>query len=154
MSIRKLLSTAIVIGTTFMFSYASAQTVERKLTPTTAPGVEVLTTEKAQALIGKAQFYDFRSAVNFGKGHIKGAIALPYSGKSENSENFDATQDRFDLTKLPPDKNALIVMYSDGPYGWKSWKASVLASRAGYKNIKWFREGIEGWSARNLPLNS
>lgn len=154
MKLCKTLAFAIAFSAFFLSASISAQIVERKMTPLTAPGAEVVSIEKAQTLLGKAQFYDFRSAVNFGKGHIKGAIAFPYSGKSENIENFDASQDKFDLAKLPADKNAVIVMYSDGPFGWKSWKAAVIASRAGYKNIKWLRDGVEGWTARNLPLDS
>lgn len=121
-------------------------------TPTTAPGVEVITIDQAKALVGKAQFFDMRSAVNFGKGHIKGAIALPYDNKSENAPAFDAGKDKFDMAKLPGDKTASIVFYSDGPAGWKSYKAAIQAARIGYKNVKWMREGTAGWTAKALPL--
>jgi rhodanese-related sulfurtransferase len=121
-------------------------------TPNSAKGVEVVSVEKARDLIGKAQFFDMRSAVNFGKGHVKGAIALPYDQKSEKSESFDAAKDKFNMEKLPKDKSAAIVFYSDGPTGWKSYKAAVLASRAGYTNVKWMREGTAGWTAKRLPL--
>lgn len=103
-------------------------------------------------MLGKAQFYDMRSAVNFGKGHLKGAVAFPYEGRSENSETFDASQDRFDAARLPPEKGAAIVFYSDGPRGWKSYKAAVQASRAGYTNVGWMREGTAGWTAKGYPL--
>lgn len=121
-------------------------------TPASAKGFEVLSIEKARDLIGKAQFYDMRSAVNYGKGHVKGAVALPYDQKSEKSENFDGAKDKFDMAKLPQDKSAAIVFYSDGPTGWKSYKAAVMASRAGYTNVKWMREGTSGWTAKQLPL--
>ncbi len=122
-------------------------------TPTAVPkGVALVTPEQAQALVGRAQFFDMRAAVNYGKGHIKGAIALPYDQKSEKRADFDATKDRFDMTKLPKDKAAQMVFYSDGPTGWKSYKAAVLAARAGYTNVKWMREGTAGWVAKKLPL--
>jgi rhodanese-related sulfurtransferase len=121
-------------------------------TPTTAPGVEVVTIDQAKALVGKAQFFDMRSAVNFGKGHIKGAVALPYDNKSENAPTFDASKDKFDAAKLPGDKAATIVFYSDGPTGWKSYKAAIQAAKSGYKNVKWMREGTTGWTAKALPL--
>ena len=121
-------------------------------TPTKATGVEVITVDQAKALLGKAQFFDMRSAVNFGKGHIKGAVALPYDNKSENNENFDSSKDKFDTSKLPSDKNATVVFYSDGPTGWKSYKAAVQSAKAGYKAVKWMREGTAGWVARSLPL--
>ncbi len=121
-------------------------------TPTSAKGFEIVSIEQARALMGTAQFYDMRSAVNYGKGHLKGAIALPYDQKSEKNENFDASQDKFAMNKLPQEKSAAIVFYSDGPTGWKSYKAAVLASRAGYTNVKWMREGTAGWIAKRLPL--
>jgi rhodanese-related sulfurtransferase len=125
---------------------------EKKLTPTVATGIDIITVEQAKALMGKAQFYDMRSAVNYGKGHLKGAVAMPYQGKSENTENFDASKDQFDTSKLPSDKAVTLVFYSDSPTGWKSYKAAILSKRAGYKNVKWLREGVDGWSAKGLSL--
>lgn len=123
------------------------------LTPTELAGVEVVSVQQAHGLIGKAAFFDMRSGVNYGKGHVKGAVALPYDQKSELAENFDASRDRFDMSKLPGDKTSTIVFYSDGPSGWKSYKAAKLAAQAGYKNVKWMREGTAGWTARGLPLD-
>lgn len=122
-------------------------------TPLTAAGVEVVSVQQAQALIGKAAFFDMRSAVNYGKGHIKGAVALPYDQKSELVEAFDSSKDKFDMSQLPADKSAAVVFYSDGPAGWKSYKAARLASQAGYKNVKWLREGTAGWTAKGLNLD-
>lgn len=121
-------------------------------TPLSAPGVEVVTPQQAQAMVGKASFFDMRSAVNYGKGHIKGATALPYDQKSALATDFDASKDRFDMAKLPADKGVPIVFYSDGPTGWKSYKAARLAAQAGYRNVKWMREGTAGWTAKGLPL--
>lgn len=121
-------------------------------TPTKVSGFEIVTADQAKGLVGKAQFFDMRSAVNYGKGHIKGAKAMPYDGKSENAENFDASLDKFDVTRLPSDKNTPIVFYSDGPTGWKSFKAATTASKAGYKQVRWMREGAAGWVAKGLPL--
>lgn len=125
---------------------------QETLTPTKLAGVEIISVERAKALLGKAQFFDMRSAVNYGKGHLKGAVATPYDNKSENAENFDAGKDKFDMTKLPTDKNADIVFYSDSPTGWKSYKAAATMSKLGYKNVKWMREGTGGWSEKSLPL--
>ena len=48
----------------------------------------------------------------------------------------------------------MIVFYSDGPKGWKSYKASVLAAKAGHKNVKWMRAGIAGWKKSGLPFEN
>lgn len=130
----------------------TATAAPRVDTPTTGAGFEVITVDQAKALLGKAQFVDFRSVYNFGKGHIQGAIAVPYDNKSDDVVNFDATKDKFDLSKLPADKNALMVFHSGEINGWKGYKASVVATKAGYKNIKWMREGTDGWVAKKYPL--
>ena len=150
MTIRFLTTLAVVTGLIFA-SGAPAQSAP-PVTPTSAKGVEVVTIDQAKALIGKAAFFDMRSPINFGKGHVKGATALPYDQKSELKEDFDASKDKFDMSKLPADKNAVMVFYSDGPTGWKSYKAAVTAAKQGYKNVKWMREGSDGWKAKGLPL--
>lgn len=142
---------ALVIGIATAMQIPSAL-ADDPPTPASAKNVQVISVEQAQGLVGKAQFYDMRSVVNYGKGHVKGAVALPYDQKSDKSEGFDGTKDKFDMSKLPTDKAATIVFYSDGPTGWKSYKAAVLASRAGYSNVKWMRDGTSGWSAKQLPL--
>jgi rhodanese-related sulfurtransferase len=123
-------------------------------TPVTIAGGKVITADEAKGLLdgGKAVFLDTRSPINFGKGHVPGAKAIPYREKSEFAENFDAGKDRFDLAQLPADKNAMLVFYSDRPTGWKSYKAAVLAIRAGYKSVHYFRGGLEEWSNRKYPV--
>ena len=123
-------------------------------TPATLAGGKVATADEAKNLLDgkKAAFFDTRSAMSFGKGHLPGAKAIPYGEKSEFAENFDASKDRFDLAQLPADKNAALVFYSDGPTGWKSYKAAVLAVRAGYKSVHYFRGGWAEWEAKKYPV--
>lgn len=125
-------------------------------TPMTLTGAKVVSADDAKKLLDgkKAAFFDTRSPVNFGKGHVPGAKAIPYGEKSEYAANFDASQDRFDLTQLPVDKNAPVVFYSDGPTGWKSYKAAVLAIRGGYKSVHYFRGGWSEWENRKLPVEN
>jgi rhodanese-related sulfurtransferase len=122
------------------------------MAPTTAKGVQVITVEQARHLVGVAQFFDQRIPFTFGKGHITGASSLPYVQRSEKLESFDPSKDSFDLARLPADKSLPIVFYSDGPDGWKSYKAAVAAARAGYSNVKWMREGIAIWVEKGIVL--
>lgn len=123
-------------------------------TPKTLEGVKVVSAVEAKALFDKksAAFFDMRSAINFGKGHIPGATAVPYKENSEFKVGFDSSKDSFDLKKLPADKNKTIVFYSDGPSGWKSYKAAFHARKAGYKNVMWLREGSSVWEAKKFPM--
>lgn len=127
---------------------------EKPETPKELKGGKVISADEAKALLGKkeSKFFDMRSPINYGKGHIPTAVSLPYKEKSGHKQDFNASQDEFDLSKLPPNKNAKIVFYSDGPTGWKSYKAAVIAIKAGYNNIMWFRSGSDGWEAKGYPM--
>jgi rhodanese-related sulfurtransferase len=122
---------------------------EKPETPTKLAGGKLISAAEAKQLVaGKgAQFFDTRSAVNFGKGRVPGAATASYKEKSEPVADFDPTKDDFDLSKLPADKNARIVFYSDGPTGWKSYKAAVTAVKAGYRNVMYMRGGYAEWEA-------
>lgn len=126
---------------------------EKPATPGTLKGGSVLSVDDAKKLSdGKnAQFYDTRAALNFGKGHVPGAKSISYKEKSDFKEDFDGSADQFELAKLPEDKSAKIVFYSDGPKGWKSYKAAILSIKAGYKNVMWMRDGFEGWTNKGYP---
>lgn len=122
-------------------------------TPQTLAGGKVISVDDAKALLAKktAMFVDTRSAVNFGKGHVPGAVAIPYKGSSDDVANFDASKDQFDLSKLPAGKDQPVVFYSDGPSGWKSYKAAVTAVKAGHKNVSYMRAGWAEWSTKGYP---
>lgn len=126
---------------------------DKPATPTGLKGGTLISVDDAKKLSdGKgAQFFDTRAVLNFGKGHVPGANSISYKEKSEFKADFDGSQDQFDLAKLPEDKNARIVFYSDSPKGWKSYKAAVLSIKAGYKNVLWMRDGFEGWVAKSYP---
>ena len=123
-------------------------------TPATVKGARTISVEEAKGLLDRkaASFFDTRSALNFGKGHLPGATLIAYREKSDFVPDFDAKQDSFDIARLPADKNATIVIHSDGPSGWKSYKATVLSVRAGYRNVLWMRDGYAGWTAKGLPV--
>lgn len=99
-----------------------------------------------------ALLVDTRTRHEYAELHIKGARNIPYQERSAKSADFDATQDRFDLTKLPAEKNAAIVFYCNAGECWKSFKASTVAVKAGYVNIHWFRGGLPAWKAAALPV--
>jgi rhodanese-related sulfurtransferase len=140
----------------FAASFNGAAQDNKPQTPTALAGGKVVTADEVKKLLDgkKAAFFDTRSAMNFGKGHVPGAKATPYGEKSGFTDNFDAAKDRFDLAKLPADRNTALVFYSDGPTGWKSYKAAVLAIRAGYKSVHYFRGGWAEWEGRKYPIEN
>lgn len=77
---------------------------------------------------------------------------MPYKEKSAKAADFDASQDSFDVSKLPSDKNAPLVIYCNSGECWKSYKASVAALKAGYKKVYWFRGGFPEWKAKGYAV--
>jgi rhodanese-related sulfurtransferase len=143
---------AAVLGLGVMAGNCLAQSE----TPTTIAGGKVITTADARKMADakSAFFVDTRSVVNFGKGHVPGAAAIPYKGASEDAANFDASKDQFDTAKLPASKDKAVVFYSDGPTGWKSYKAAVWAIKAGYKNVHYMRSGWADWQSKGFPAEN
>ena len=131
---------------------AQALADDKPPTPTHLPGGQVITIAQARALLSakQAQFVDTRSLLNFGKGHIPGALVLSYKELSGFTEQFDASLDSFQHERLPAAKTTPLVFYSHGPTGWKAYKASVLAIRLGYSQVHYLRGGWDEWSAARL----
>lgn len=122
-------------------------------TPPALDGTTLVTAEKVKSLLdGGVPVIDTRVAQEYAEGHIKGAKHVPYKEKSAKAADFDASQDSFDLGKLPADKNAPLVLYCNGPECWKSFKASKAAVKAGYKKVQWFRGGFPEWKAKGYAV--
>jgi rhodanese-related sulfurtransferase len=120
--------------------------------PDSLSGAKVINSEECKKLMGNAKVFDVRNELEYGEGHLPGAVLLPYKEKSEKAVNFDASADKFDLSKLPSDKSTPIIFYCNGDRCWKSYKFSVAAIKAGYKNVNWFRAGIPEWKEKGYPI--
>lgn len=88
---------------------------------------------------------DARVASEYETAHIPTARNIPYHEKSAKSASFNPQNDKFDLSKLPSNKNAEIVFYCNAGACWKGYKAAVAAVNAGYKKVLWMRGGIPEW---------
>ena len=121
-------------------------------TPRTLPGATMVTAPEVADLLKKgATLYDTRSAEEYNTRHIQGAKLLPYGEKSRKEVGFDDKSDTFDVAKLPADKNAPVVFACNGAECWKSYKASLVAIKAGHKQVYWFRGGFPEWNLAGLP---
>lgn len=141
---------AFIIGAC-AFTSASLSLADE--TPASLKGAEVVSAAKAKSLMdGGVKMIDMRSANEYAEAHIKGAINVPYKEKSAKVADFDASQDSFDASKLPADKNAAFIAICNGSGCWKSYKGAVAAMKAGYKKVYWFRGGYPEWKASGLPV--
>lgn len=122
-------------------------------TPASLAGATVVDGAKAKSLMdGGAKMLDTRVANEYAEAHIKGAISIPYKEKSAKAADFDASQDSFDLSKVPADKNAALITQCNGPECWKSYKSASALIKAGYKKVYWFRGGLPEWKAKGYPV--
>ena len=121
-------------------------------TPASLTGVKLVSADEAKKLQDSGvPMIDTRVAAEYAEKTIKGAKSVPYKEKSAKEVGFDASKDDFDLSKLPADKAAPMVFFCNAGECWKSYKASVVAQKAGYTKINWLRGGLPEWVAKGLP---
>src|SRR5262245_26433484 len=107
--------------------------------PAELPGAKIVSAEQVKRMLDKGvPVVDTRVGNEYAEAHIRGAISVPYKERSTKARDFDAGQDSFDLSKLPADKAKPIVFYCNAGECWKSFKASTVALRSGYREVYWF----------------
>jgi rhodanese-related sulfurtransferase len=89
----------------------------------------------------KVTVLDVNGSDSFAKGHIPGAI------------DFRAEKATL-ASKLPADKNALVVAYCGGPTCGAYAAAAKAAKELGYTNVKHLSAGISGWKDAKAPLEA
>ena len=89
---------------------------------------------------GDVVLVDSRGKVEFGEGHIKGAILIPPAKTAEL------------LPGKAKNKAGLVVFYCNGPTCARSRKAAKMALGIGYTNVAEYTEGLPGWQAAGHPV--
>lgn len=144
--------TVIRLAATAALALGMALSAHASTTPDKLEGVKLVTAEQARDLQAKgAPLIDTRVAAEYAEKTAKGAVSVPYKEKSAKDTSFDRKLDSFDLAKLPADKGAPVVFFCNAGECWKSYKASVVARDAGYKQVHWFRGGMPEWATKGLP---
>ncbi len=154
-SIKQLFIALFAFG--FMAATGASYAQSPPETPPAVPAgikVKLIGAKEVQDLQAKgAVLVDTRRANEYAEKSIKGAKSVPYDPeKSAKTSDgvFDSSLDKFDLSQFP-DKNAHIVMFCNSGTCFKSYKAAVVAAKAGYTNVYWYRDGLPDWTARKLP---
>ena len=80
--------------------------------------------------------------VKYTKGHIPGAVNIPFSQFDKNSN------------LLPKDKNSLLIYYCGGLKCKLSHKSAQKAEKSGYKNVKVFAKGYPEWVSQKYNYGS
>lgn len=90
----------------------------------------------------EAVFVDVRSAANFRRGHIPGAVNVPVNRIKQS------------LFVLPTDKKAFLITYCGGIECPNAYQLMNVLLASGYRNVKFFPRGLRSWQALGYPLET
>ena len=102
----------------------------------------LITREELRAAIdaGSVTVVDALGGSYYEQQHLPGAIPLVESDVAARA------------AALLPDKHAAIVTYCSNTACANSEHVATLLSRAGYTNVRKYREGIQDWVEAGLPV--
>ena len=105
---------------------------------------QTISVEEAAALFhtGDAVFLDARPESIYRKGHIKGALCLPWSQAEDKC--FDV------IDKIPPEKT--IITYCDGATCDLCDKLAVFMCDLGFEKVRALVNGWTVWNQNHLPV--
>lgn len=142
-----------VLGAAALLLMATEAQAAKVLTPETIDGVPTVDTAWVAKNYQQMVVIDTRKKSEYVEGHLPGALQLTYRDQRKvKRPDFDASKDRFAFNKLPGDKATGLIIYCQGPYCWKSYKAAVVLHRKGYENVYWYRDGFPGWKKAGQPI--
>lgn len=117
------------------------------------PGVRIVTAQQVKQLVERGvALFDVRPQAHFRQAHIPGARNVTYHMNSPKEIDFDDSVDRFDLSRLPKDKNTPMIFQCNGAECWYSYKAARYMARRGYTQVHWFRTGLPAWQAAGFAV--
>jgi thiosulfate/3-mercaptopyruvate sulfurtransferase len=90
---------------------------------------------------------DLRDPRDFAIGHLPGALSLPFLHFAADFEKtVEAGWPEADRARMP------LVLYCYGIDCVRSRKAGAQAARAGFRDLLWFRGGVQEWRDARYPL--
>ena len=116
---------------------------EKKAAPEAIQGTTKVSAEGVLNLAEKIPdliLIDARIAGDRKQGYIEGSISLPDIDTNCNT-----------LAQIIPKKGSPVLFYCNGVKCGRSVISSRIAVGCGYKNIYWFRGGVEEWKAKGFP---
>lgn len=126
--------------------------------PENIPDVRLVKTSDAMVLQrAGAIFLDVRSAQEFNRLHLNGALNIPLVQKTD-ARGY-AVLKRNDMTiammkaegeSIATEQNSLnmkavYIVYGKSEYDWRPYKALLLLKDKGFKKVYWLRTGIVSW---------
>jgi PQQ-dependent catabolism-associated CXXCW motif protein len=125
-------------------------------TPRVIPGAQVIGTDALRERLrapeaARPLLFD----VLGGETHasLPGAIWLPGAGRGESfTDTIQAQLARVLQAATKGDAGRPLVFFCQGTQCWLSYNAALRAVALGYREVYWYRGGIEAWLGANEPL--
>lgn len=129
-------------------------------TPNQLTGLPIVDgVEARKHLDKKTKFIFVHGGFNLRKYVVKGSLQLEYRQKyrgdlmaafrpvslADFGEKFAASGDETAIDSLNLDPSTPIVVYGRNEFDWKPLKVAYLLQSKGFKNVSWYRVGIEDW---------
>ncbi|MBV9537817.1 MAG: hypothetical protein JOY70_02665, partial [Acidisphaera sp.] len=118
-------------------------------TPTYINGGNVITTGELQHAMASGARFAMVDVLEYRHLMIPGAVSLPGAGMLD-SYNDIGKQNWFvsNLLRLTGGSfDAPLVIYCQGVRCWESFNAATRAIAGGFRNVYWYRGGLEAWQA-------
>jgi rhodanese-related sulfurtransferase len=123
-------------------------------TPNTIPGGQVITTRGVVALLGNAQLGAKIFDILGGREVIPGALAaVPAHQAGSFTDQTQQQFGQFLQQTTQGNKETPLVFYCLSTQCWMSYNASLRAINMGYRNVLWYRGGIEAWKAAGQQVD-
>lgn len=122
-------------------------------TPTSIPGGRVIGTQQLAQLLQGGQANILLLHAYGSMQHLPGAI--PVGPAAQGGSFDDPVQREFGqyLQQITNgDQSRALVFYCGGVRCWGSYNAALRAMHMGYRNVAWYRGGIEAWQQAGLPV--
>ncbi len=116
-------------------------------TPTSIPGGQVITTDRLLGLYQQAQQNGLLVFDVLGSGQTL-PMAQNAVGAAQGSSFNDQTQQQFGqyLSQVTQgNQTRPMVFYCQGAHCWMSYNAALRAIQLGYRQVYWYRGGVEAW---------
>ena len=122
-------------------------------TPMSVPGARTIDTRGLSLLMRDPERHPLLFHVLGSAEHLPGAVAATPAGQGGSFD--DAAQREFGqfLQRMSRgDASVPMVFYCGGTHCWMSYNAALRAVHLGYRNVAWYRGGIEAWRNAGLPI--
>ncbi|MBB6063906.1 rhodanese-like domain-containing protein [Pseudoxanthomonas broegbernensis] len=124
-------------------------------TPTRIPGGRVIATQQLVQLLQAKQGAPMLLHAYHSMEHLPGAIAVvPAAQGGSFDDEVQRGFGQYLQQATNGDVSRMLVFYCGGPQCWGSYNASLRAIHLGYRNVHWYRGGVQAWRQAGLPVQT